>query len=243
MFVTRRDAEEAAYHSAHAWAVQRRPQDPTVKTLLLPSSPQQQAQGQATASYGFISEGSLFWVRSCFVSTTSASHVEGAERGDYGYAVITEGVIGGTGNRMSRRGTEVCHGRIFVGDMATARHAALQVCQTCVQTIPGCTSYVATLPIGKPAEYVTGRFLQEWPPEVNLSPSSSNFTIMEGGSIMASSIKRNRNNFVMQQAHLLEESGLFLPMAKRQRIVHHERAFWQNDPVHQAPMEDEMVLS
>ncbi len=89
------------------------------------------------------------------------------------YAVLTEGVIGGTGNRNSRRGVEVSKGRIFLGPPMVARSAALQVARDLQQDAILTHGHqhqqqqplhiqVVALPIGKPAEYVTKRFVQEW---------------------------------------------------------------------------------
>ena len=93
LFVNQRDAEEAAYHSSHAWCRYHRPEaEPQVKTLLLPSYP---IQSNAGSSYGFIAHGSLFWVR----SLTPTILATGKNRFHQdSYVVVTEGVIGGTGN-------------------------------------------------------------------------------------------------------------------------------------------------
>jgi hypothetical protein len=246
LFDARSDAEEAAYHSAHAWSRKQSPQDPSVKTLLLPSSPQQQQQNRGSttssgASYGFIANGSMFWIRSIYVSITDHTN-------EQAYAVVTEGVIGGTGNRMSRRGTEVCRGRVFVGG-SNARFLALQASDIVVQTIPGCTSYVATLPVGKPSEYATGRFLQEWPAEIpihNDIHTSSSMNVMDTENNAPN--KRDSNHWScssmpkqQQQQHGgYNEPALFLPVAKRRRMV--ERPFWQVEGA-QPGAEDEMVMS
>jgi hypothetical protein len=153
LFPTQRDAEEAAYHSAHAWSRYHNPSsDASVRTLLLSQSP---AHNTVGTSYGFIAHGSLFWVRSL------AAHV--ADEHHEGYAVVTEGVIGGTGNKNSRRGMELGTGRVFVGQ--SSRMTALQACHEVIASLPQANSYVATVPIGKP-NYVGGGFLKDWPPQV-----------------------------------------------------------------------------
>lgn len=235
LFEARSEAEEAAYHSAHAWCRKQSPQDPNVKTLLLPSSPQHRGTGTSSgASYGFIANGSMFWIRPIYASITDQAHGQA-------YAVVTEGVIGGTGNRMSRRGTEVSRGRVFIGAGSNARFLALQASHIVVQTIPGCTSYVATLPVGKPSEYATGRFLQEWPAEI---PIHDNHVMDEENNAPN---KRNSNHWSMpkeqqqQQQHGYSEPTLFLPVPKRRRMVE-QRPFWQMEGA-QPSAEDEMVMS
>ena len=158
LFLTQRDAEEFAYHSAHAWRRCHSPTggEPSVKTLLLPSYP---AHNKTGSSYGFIARGSLFWVRSLIATVHNQTCTFEA------YAVTTEGVIGGTGNRMSRRGTEIPSGRVFVGE--PSRFTALQVCHQVMSSLPQhCNVSVRTMPIGKPSDYNSERFLQDWPPQV-----------------------------------------------------------------------------
>lgn len=197
LFLTQRDAEEAAYHSAHAWCRHHRPDaEPQVKTLLLPSYPSHNTSG---SSYGFIAHGSLFWVRSLWATTSATLDTSDPRtlNASEGYAVVTEGVIGGTGNRMSRRGTEVPHGRVFVPESGTRtmmmmvpvnsyaacevmRRKALGTCHhVMAQLGTHVSTNVATLPIGRPAEYTSGNFLKDWPPQVwqpnlLLSDSSQN---------------------------------------------------------------------
>ena len=95
--------------------------------------------------------------------------------GTQAYAILTEGVIGGTGNRNSRRGTEICDGRVFGGD-ALAHTVGVETMtrvkasfQMSSNNNPNDLNVeVRTLPIGKPTEssYVTGDFLNDWPQEV-----------------------------------------------------------------------------
>jgi hypothetical protein len=154
LFTSQRDAEEAAYHSAHAWSRYHNPNsDASIRTLLLPRYPAHNSKG---TSYGFIAYGSLFWVRSLSASVSKEYHE--------GYVVLTEGVIGGTGNKNSRRGTEIHTGRVFVG--SNSRMVALRACHQIMDSLPqGCNTYMATMPIGKPS-YVDAGFLQDWPPQV-----------------------------------------------------------------------------
>ncbi len=184
LFVNQRDAEEAAYHSAHAWCRYHKPKaEPQVKTLLLPSYPAHNTSG---SSYGFVAHGSLFWVRSLYATTNvTTSNVDSKLlNASEGFAVVTEGVIGGTGNRMSRRGTEVPLGRVFVPEAGNRtmmmmvpvngyaaaevmRRKALEACHyVMAQLGTNCSVNVATLPIGRPPEYTSGNFLKDWPPQV-----------------------------------------------------------------------------
>ena len=202
LFLSQREAEEAAYHSAHCWSrYHNKSQQGTVKTLLLPSYP---AHNTIGTSYGFIAHGSLFWVRSLIASIESEHHEA--------YAVMTEGVIGGTGNRMSRRGTEVPNGRVFVGD-ANSRFTALGVCHQVIASLNGnpCNVSVATLPIGKPSDYNSNAFLQDWPPQV-LQPNLNSDATKE----------HKRESHWMEQVAFNEgtvvECPFEVPNAKRRRF-------------------------
>lgn len=98
---------------------------------------------------------------------------------------MTEGVIGGTGNRMSRRGTEITEGRVFVAEdsgtrtmmsqtpvnnyaaVQVMRQKALEVCHyVMAQMGSSVTNAMVTVPLGRPAEYSSGEFLKDWPPQV-----------------------------------------------------------------------------
>lgn len=167
LFWSQRDAEEGAYHSAHAWCRYHNPQaEPQVKTLLLPSYP---AHNKSGSSYGFIAQGSLFWVRSLVATMVGGNNNSPVfAPSQEAYAVITEGVIGGTGNRNSRRGTEVSHGRVFIGHAESARIKALETCHHVMAQLGShhISTNVAVVPIGKPTEYTSGEFLKDWPPQV-----------------------------------------------------------------------------
>lgn len=163
LFLNQRDAEEAAYHSAHAWCKYHRPDsEPQVKTLLLPSYPAGSSNG---SSYGFIAFGSLFWVRALLPTIAEGIPSTGVSEG---FAVVTEGIIGGTGNPNSRRGSEVATGRVFVGPSEVARSRALGACHHVMAQfgITHRSTNVVTLPIGKPTDYSSANFLKDWPPQV-----------------------------------------------------------------------------
>jgi hypothetical protein len=179
LFHTQREAEEAAYHSAHAWSshLHNGRTDAPIKTLLLPSYPAHNPQG---SSYGFIAGGTLFWVRALKATIVTARHhnVDPSHQNichTAAYAVVTEGVVGGTGNRNSRRGTEICEGRVFGGDASSHKAAVEAMAQVQAGFRKAGNANVAVevkmLPVGKPAEYSSGNFLKDWPAQV-LQPTS-----------------------------------------------------------------------
>jgi len=177
-----------------------------VKTLMLPSYPSDNnPQG---SSYGFLACGCLFWVRCLRATIVTASHQHqqntvynnsgsGSICGTQAYAIVTEHVIGGTGNRNSRRGTEVSEGRVFGGD-ALARKVAMEAIarvKATITTINHVEVQVQTIPIGKPNEfsYSTGDFLNDWPQEVVLErpPPKINPMMMMAGN--TNNTKRQSN--------------------------------------------------
>jgi hypothetical protein len=178
LFQTQRDAEEAAYHSAHAWSRHiHNGREVSIKTLLLPSYPT-----GSGSSYGFIASGTLFWVRALKATVVTARHHNRhmfPERNvchTAVYAILTEGVIGGTGNRNSRRGTEVPEGRVFGGDASSHRAAMDAMAQiqagfAAQGMMDPPKLELMTLPVGKPDEYATGNFLKCWPEQVLQPPT------------------------------------------------------------------------
>jgi len=170
LFHSQREAEEGAYHSALAFhkAHAKPSSSASVKTLLLPSYPAHNPQG---SSYGFLACGALFWVRALRMTIVAASNQHnGGVCHSAAYAILTEGVIGGTGNRNSRRGTETCDGRVFGGD-ATARAMAMEAV-TRVRynlTNPSLRVEAQTVPVGKPPEWLSsGAFGGDWPVQAEL---------------------------------------------------------------------------
>jgi hypothetical protein len=216
LFLSQRDAEEAAYHSAHAWSKYHTPHsEPQVKTLMLPSYPAHNATG---SSYGFIAHGSLFWVRSTMTTVSPGGSLQ------EGYAIVTEGVIGGTGNRNSRRGTEVPTGHVFCGSMTNSRMQALQVCHQVIGQLGSHVNVnVATLPIGKTQEFSSGDFLKDWPPQV-LQPNLLHSTSMNNEH------KRQNHHFLVQNDTDLNEPGVLvdcpfeMPPTKRRRFCKMEES-------------------
>ena len=172
LFHTQREAEEAAYHSATAFhEAHSRPGSggAAVKTLLLPSYPAHNPQG---SSYGFLACGGLFWVRALRATVVVAGDGGGVCH-SAAYAILTEGVIGGTGNRNSRRGTEACDGRVFGGDataLAIAEQAVARVRSNL--TNPSLTVEARTVPVGKPPEWLSsGAFAGDWPLHAGIGSS------------------------------------------------------------------------
>ena len=242
MFRTQHHAEESAYHSARAWAANQK--NGTVKTLLLPNHHNHNtSDGTSSSSYGFVAGGgTLFWVRrvqatwiggeSSISNNLLSAHV-----------ILTQGVIGGTGNRNSRRGTEIASGRVFCGEGSGAH--AWRVCQHMQQQSnnhtmsPALHHELALVAIGKPDEYQSTLFLQEWPAHV-LQPTSivsanDNNNVTEDPQKRAlqeltvpTSQNFATNNWRQQQdATMLVDHQLWMPDAKRRRCggIRH----WQND--------------
>lgn len=178
LFHSQREAEQAAYHSALAFRdVHSKPhqQSSGVKTLLLPSYPAHNPQG---SSYGFLACGALFWVRALRMTIVAAANnnASAAVCHSAAYAILTEGVIGGTGNRNSRRGTETCDGRVFGGD-ATARAVATEAVARVRYNLTNPSLRVETqmVPVGKPAEWLSsGAFAGDWPMQAELWTNHSN---------------------------------------------------------------------
>lgn len=184
LFHTQREAEEAAYHSAMAFHEAHAKPGITgaVKTLLLPSYPAHNPQG---SSYGFLACGGLFWVRAIRATMMVAGggnpyhSTGGVENGavchSAAYAILTEGVIGGTGNRNSRRGTEACDGRVFGGD-ATARVIAQEAVNRVRHNLtnPSLVVEAQTIPVGKPPEWLSsGAFREDWPSHAGFAVAAS----------------------------------------------------------------------
>jgi hypothetical protein len=215
LFHTQREAEEAAFHSAkafnNAWVKDSPSKTKScVKTLMLPSYPHHNPQG---SSYGFLSYGCLFWVR-CLRTTivTAKSQYNNPFLNTWNkssngvcaseaYAILTEGIIGGTGNKNSRRGTETCDGLVFGGDALAYSIAAEAVARVKASlTNVHLMVELKTLPIGKPTEfsYTTGDFLNDWPKEVVLErpPTLSNSMMMtyNGGNVTTATNKRQNDH-------------------------------------------------
>lgn len=152
LFTSQRDAEEAAYHSAHAWSRFSSSNEGHVRTVMLPFHPSEDPE---RTCYGFTANGCRFWVRGVVAKFEDEQ--------SQGNAVVTNGVIGWNGDANAKRGTEISVGRVFVG--RNSRMNALQACHKVMTSFPHAKSYIATLPIGKP-NYVEGNFLKDWSQQI-----------------------------------------------------------------------------
>lgn len=180
LFTSRREAEEAGFHSAHEFANRsiftaastNKTVVASVKTILLPPS----ARGANSSSYAFQTCGKLFWVRALQATVVSPGAFSfGNSTFPYAsaQAVVTKGIIGGTGNPNSRRGAEVSQGRVFVSmDNSQANRRAVEVAgqlQMNMAHNPNANITVVTLPIGKPEHGA----MQDWP-----QPQGENMSTM-----------------------------------------------------------------
>lgn len=203
LFHTQREAEEAAYHSAKAFHQMNATRassstSSSVKTLMLPSYPAHNPQG---SSYGFLACGGLFWVRALRATVVTSNNNNGNNNNNnntavcnsMAYAILTEGVIGGTGNRNSRRGTEVCDGRVFGGD-ATARVIAMEAVARVKANLTNASLQVEakTLPVGKPIEYSSGAFLKDWPQQVVVLDNTMTTTMTTAEDMYTSSTAKRQ---------------------------------------------------
>jgi hypothetical protein len=225
LFHTQRDAEEAAYHSAHAWSRHvHNGRDVPIKTLLLPSYPDHNPQG---SSYGFIASGTLFWVRALKATMVTARHHSRMFQEDQNYchtaayAIVTEGVIGGTGNHNSRRGTEVCEGRVFGGDASSHKWAteALQQVQAGFQAQGYGDKLVELklLYIGKPYEYSSGAFLKDWPPQV-LPPNAAALGAVDLHALHKRQYEDEDFWETQEEEGMVVDCPFEMPMSKRRRF-------------------------
>ena len=195
LFTSRREAEEVAYHSAHAYAnqsilsdqnhngVTRQQLNASVRTTLLPTT--NTATGRPSSSHAFQTCGKLFWVRS--LKATVVPHVATSQSAGLTYPVhvptlssatadgasspfttaeviLTENIIGGTGNPNSRRGSEISEGRVVVStDPSYANRRAVEAARQLHLSMahnPHVKISVMCVPIGKAH---LGQNTQDWP--------------------------------------------------------------------------------
>jgi hypothetical protein len=161
-----------------------------VKTILLP--PSANATANATSSYAFQTGGKLFWVRSVMATVIPPpppmfmsppmmmmvmSHQNPTDMGttsttiDKAEVVFVEGIIGGTGNPNSRRGSEASEGHVFVSAtnfMAHAKRCAVDVLTKLHMNMRSDVNLtVECIPIGKAANG-NNAVSQDWPPSQRL---------------------------------------------------------------------------
>ena len=138
------EAEQVAYQSAQTYSGGVTP----VRTIQLSN------KQSAASTYGFVSSGTLFWVRRILAYTAAGVPVSSVI--DSAHCILTNGVIGGTGNGNSRRGSEDINSvRVFVGP---AGYAWALKQSTNGQVPAGSTCQ--WVPVGKPnLSNITG----EWP--------------------------------------------------------------------------------
>ena len=119
LFDSQSTAEQWASHSAHLHASTSHS---VVRTVLLQ---------HPHTSYAFSAAGDLFWVRRVWVgqesSMMSPTYGSLADVALGGHGIVVGQVIGGTGNRSSRRGSEATEGVVFVGP--ESHQQALQTLQ------------------------------------------------------------------------------------------------------------------
>ncbi|KAL3939689.1 MAG: hypothetical protein SGBAC_005634 [Bacillariaceae sp.] len=194
LFTSQRDAEEAAYHSAHAWS--RFGSSSTVRTVQLPLHPSNDPE---RTCYGFTANGTLFWVRGVIGKFDNEAN--------QGNAIVTNGVIGWTGDANSRRGSEISVGRVFVGQHSKMN--AVQACHQVMTSYPNAKTYIATLPVGAP-NYVAGGFLQDWSQQIMAQTSAQE----------AGNSQRKRESCLAPAMREPEASCAFEnPSAKRMRYL------------------------
>jgi len=215
LFHSQREAEEAAYHSAkHLGGTD------SVKTLMLPSVPA--ALNPRGSSYGFLAHGKLFWVRALQATIVTAN------AGDQfcqsaAYAILTGGVIGGTFS--SKRGTEVCDGRVFGGD-AAARAIAEQAVQRVAASYPSRRVEAKMVAVGKTTAdwYSTKAFLRDWPEQHSHASPTTTITTMKrpidlGRTVsqsMSDECDNDGDRFVVVDCPFVQKQQ---PFAKRRRLV------------------------
>lgn len=218
IFRSQRDAEEAAYHSAVAWSNYHSQADSTeVKAVTLPGS---EITSPSLPSQGFVSHGSLFWVRS------AVAHVAGYKNNyhhhDDAFAIVTDGVIGGRGNQnwLWQRGNEEPTGRIFVGG-SLSRSAALQACNSILASgMEKKNTFLVTVPLGKPC-FDSREFLNDWPPQV-LHPD-----LVTGSASSECQLKRDSDlgsENDQAQANNMECNSSNPQLQKRRRLCRPEAA-------------------
>jgi hypothetical protein len=137
LFPDQSSAESCAYQSAHLYSSTQQAnhlQPGVVRVLLLPSG------------FACSAAGKLFWVRRVIADLFMGGDSAGA------HCILRNGIVGGTGNANSRRGSEAEADCVFVG---ADSHTRAQLAMEQQQWQP---SVISWLPIGCYSDIVQG-----WP--------------------------------------------------------------------------------
>jgi hypothetical protein len=153
LFDTQTQAENCAYQSAHFYAQNQHAA--VVRTLLLPTG---NGSGFACSA-----AGKLFWVRRVIADISI-----GGEESAGAHCILRNGIVGGTGNTNSRRGSEAETNCVFVGADSHAR-AQLAVEQHGQHG----TNTVSWLPIGCCSDMMQG-----WP-DLQSLPNAGNAVVQD----------------------------------------------------------------
>jgi hypothetical protein len=165
LFATAADAERVALTSAHLYAAAggNNNGSATRKVRTVPL--------RDGGAYGFSAAGCLFWIRRVRAAvvvgvggdvdgnaaaaatagggTIAAAQQQRRPQASRGHCLTdAHGIVGGTGNPHSRRGTERLDGVVFVGDGAAAAAAAAAATTTTQPSSP--LTRVAAWPVGPP---------------------------------------------------------------------------------------------
>jgi hypothetical protein len=141
LFPNQNSAESCAYESAHSYnSTQPSNQQSVVRTLLLPSG------------FACSAAGKLFWVRRVIADLVMGGESSSAAGA---HCILRNGIVGGTGNANSRRGSETETDCVFAGADSHAR-AQLALAQQPWQ--PGANTVISWLPVGSFSDVMQG-----WP--------------------------------------------------------------------------------
>jgi hypothetical protein len=191
-------AEEVAMRSAHAYAQAGGPSTATttlVQTILLPNG----------GGYGFVTRGRLFWTRTVaamIVSEQSSSNSQPPGHYTTGsvvaHALLSNGVIGGTGNLHSRRGTEAKDGCVLIGPPALASQWAISKAKQQRAGSASSNGFVTWVPFGPPPPAADSAFWKEWPDldrwSGNANSSNAHVLLLDDSSNSASRATRHRRS-------------------------------------------------
>jgi len=217
LFLSRQEAEQEASRAAHAFFhfyKQHYAHARPVRTLLLPDAMTNMSSGRQSSSFAFSSCGKLFWVRKVHgavaanISNSSVASPWPKSVPDHAFCIVTNDIIGGTGNRHSRRGSERTTECVSV----ECRHCTGDTCSCAYQLAnlwmhqqleqhnqqskcPSLTTIVKKLPIGT----VNNATLDDWP-AVSLGVLKTDGTVEVPSSDFENYAEgRKRNNVVSDE--------------------------------------------